>query len=60
MAEFCLDCWNELNGCNSREGDVTLSFGLDFCEGCGEWKPVVISLRPEPFWHQILRKIISR
>ena len=46
MAEFCLDCYNKLNGTNYRECDVTLDEDLDLCEGCGEWKPCVISRDP--------------
>lgn len=44
MAEFCLACWNKLHGENLTEDDISLSFDLDFCEGCAEWKPVVVSL----------------
>ena len=41
MAEFCLDCWNELNGTCDTEDDWVLSTELDLCEGCGEYKHVV-------------------
>lgn len=49
MAEFCLDCYNKLNDTNYREKDVTLDDELDLCEGCGEWKPCVLSLEPSGF-----------
>ncbi len=42
MAEFCVDCWNELNGSNNTEKDFILSENLDLCEGCGELKNVII------------------
>lgn len=40
MAEFCLDCWNRLNGTHFTEKDVKTD--MDLCEGCGGWKPVVV------------------
>ena len=43
MAEFCLDCWNEMNGTHYTPEQVVLE--EDLCEGCGSWKPVVISFR---------------
>ncbi len=49
MAEFCLDCWNKLNGTKLTEYDVVLSGedDKDLCEGCGQWKQVVIRTREE-------------
>ena len=41
MAEYCLDCFNELLGTKYRKSEVELD--VDFCEGCGEWKPCVVS-----------------
>lgn len=41
MAEFCLDCWNELNDTHLTERDVILSKERDLCEGCGEPRRVV-------------------
>lgn len=46
MAEFCLKCFNELNGSDYTASEVWLED--DFCEGCGEWKPCVFELRPKP------------
>lgn len=46
MAEFCLKCFNELNGSDYTASEVWLED--DFCEGCGEWKPCVCELRPKP------------
>ena len=45
-AEFCLDCWNEMNGTHYTPEQVVLE--EDLCEGCGEWKPVVVGLRGSP------------
>lgn len=44
MAEYCFDCWKQLHG-RVGKGDVVLSKELDLCEGCGEWKHVVVSFR---------------
>lgn len=45
MAEFCLECWNELNGTNDSEKEYIMSKDLDLCEGCGEWKRVIVAER---------------
>ncbi len=45
MAEYCLDCWNKINESEDSEKDFILSEDLDLCEGCGEWKPVIIRAR---------------
>ena len=45
MAEFCLDCWNKIYYKDYSKWDVKLSLGLDLCEGCGEWKRVVLKKR---------------
>ena len=41
MAEFCLDCWVEELETNTKKRYV-LSKHLDLCEGCGQYKHVVI------------------
>ena len=46
MAEFCLECWKKLNEVEDDDDkNYILSKDLDFCEGCGEWKPVVVTER---------------
>lgn len=46
MAEFCLKCWNELNGWNWTEDDCTVDHKyLDLCEGCGQLRHVIIDYR---------------
>lgn len=42
MAEFCLECFNRINGTDFRKKDVELED--DFCEGCAGWKPCVIAI----------------
>lgn len=45
MAEFCKDCYIAI--CGGSENDkIKLSKELDLCEGCGEYKRVVVSVRP--------------
>lgn len=46
MSEYCLDCWNEINETNDPKEKYILSKELDLCEGCGEWKPVIIRANP--------------
>jgi len=41
MAEFCLDCWNELNHTCCTERDVVISREPELCEGCGRLRPVI-------------------
>ena len=43
MAEFCLDCWNKINGTNDSAKKYIISKDLDLCEGCGEWKRVIVA-----------------
>ena len=45
MAEFCLDCWNKINGTDDGEKKYIISEDFDLCEGCGEWKHVIIMER---------------
>ncbi len=42
MAEFCLKCWNELNGTEDSESKYIMSDDVWLCEGCGEWKKVIV------------------
>ncbi len=42
MAEFCYECWNELNETDLPQSKYVLSKDLWLCEGCGEYKRVVI------------------
>ncbi len=50
MAEFCLDCWNRINGTKDTREEWVLSKELDLCEGCGEWKQIVLRPRGTGFF----------
>lgn len=43
MAEFCLDCWNELNETNDPPEQYIISKYFTLCEGCGEYKHVILA-----------------
>ena len=45
MSEFCLDCWNKINETNDGEEKYIISKDFDFCDGCGEWKKVIVAER---------------
>ncbi len=45
MAEFCLECWNRINGSDDSKRKYVFSKELELCEGCGEWKKVIIRQR---------------
>lgn len=45
MAEFCLKCWNEINGANDPPRKYIISKDFDLCEGCGEWTHVIVMER---------------
>ena len=45
MAEICLDCWNKINESADSKKKYILSKDFDLCDGCGEWKPVIIMER---------------
>lgn len=52
MAEFCLDCFNKMNHTHYKKKEIWLT--EDFCEGCAEWKPCVVELRPKPILWRIV------
>ena len=46
MAEFCKDCARKVLGFTEDElSRAVMSEDPDLCEGCGEYKPVVIHIR---------------
>lgn len=53
MAEFCLDCWNKITHSNDTQRDFILSRKLDLCEGCGQWKHVIITERKCKFLYDL-------
>ena len=63
MAEFCLNCLNKMDNTQATERDYILSNELDLCEGCGQWKRVVVrerDLKPLYDLTQIARFFLSR
>lgn len=54
MSEYCLDCVNRIWKSHLIERDFILSRDLDLCEGCGEYKHVIVRLR----WNKILYDLI--
>lgn len=57
MAEFCLDCWNRMNKTHCGERDYILSRGLDLCEGCGQWKRVIVIRRRIPALYDVRQRL---
>lgn len=47
MAEFCLKCWNEINGTNDSPNKYILSHDLEICEKCGKTTHVIIMERKQ-------------
>ena len=48
MAEFCKECFKKkiiVPSDNITDDMLVMSEELDFCEGCAEWKSVVIGVR---------------
>ena len=45
MAEFCLECYNKLMDKNYKESQVIIDDELDLCEGCGEMKQTIITIK---------------
>ena len=41
MAEFCAECWKEMFPQDQNKKFVVSKY-LDLCEGCGEYKRVII------------------
>jgi len=42
MAEFCLECWSKINESKDIPKKYIFSKDLELCEGCGEWKTVIV------------------
>ena len=45
LAEFCLDCWNKINGTNDPPENYVISKELALCEGCRQMKQVIVIKR---------------
>lgn len=60
MAEFCLNCFNEMNDREYKLSDVTIDYScLDLCEGCGEYKYCIMTLDKPDYKQKILNKKYS-
>ena len=53
MAEFCLDCLRRIDQRDYKEENVIVSRDLELCEGCGEWKQVVVGWRSHSLWETV-------
>lgn len=42
MAEFCLECWNKINGTKDHKWRYVLSYERELCEECGQYKRVIV------------------
>lgn len=63
MAEFCLECLRELDGEDYTERDFIISKDLDFCEGCGRMRYVVVVARRNVLWYdfqQMVKEWLSK
>ena len=47
MAEFCKECFKRCIEPGALDEHIVVSNDEDFCEGCGEFKQVVIEYNPE-------------
>ncbi len=56
MAEFCLECWNRINGLDEPEDKYIISDIYELCEGCGELKRIII-IDKKSYYRYKLRKI---
>ncbi len=58
MAEFCLDCLRRMDGIDYDASRFELSREPYLCEGCGQFKRVVIAER-EPWRFGLLDALIA-
>ncbi len=59
MAEFCLECLNQINDTNDSKWRYVLSWEKDLCEECGQYKHVVIVERRWSRLQKILKEAIE-
>lgn len=57
MAEFCLECFNELNDTHFTKEDVIEAF--DFCECCAEYKKCIVKFRGHSPLSKLIRSSIN-
>ncbi len=59
MAEYCLQCWNKINGTNDSKWRYSHSWHKELCEGCAEYKRVIVVERLWSRTQRILAEIIE-
>lgn len=52
MAEFCLRCWNKINGTDYPENKYIISKELCLCEECQEMTNVIVTERKCYYLHK--------
>lgn len=57
MAEFCLDCWNQINHTQDNPEKYILSDELELCEECMRWKQVIVAQRKLYSLYQWIRRL---
>ena len=55
MAEYCLECFNEINDIKLFEREVKFSRNLNLCEGCIQRKLVIVRIKRRG-WRRIFKK----
>ncbi len=56
MAEFCWDCWRQINETTESKDRYSMSRELELCEHCGQYKHVVVK---ERFWSRMQKVLVS-
>lgn len=60
MAEYCRDCAIKYLGFSEDElRGAKFSRKPDLCEGCAEYKPVLVSVCPNNKWEKIYRAMLN-
>ena len=42
MSLYCLECWNRITHTKNNANKYIMTDYDDLCEGCGEYKPVIL------------------
>ena len=57
VAEFCLDCWNRINGTHDPADRYLLSKNLSLCEWCEKATHVIVAMRGHHFPNVLRRGV---
>ena len=61
MAEFCPECMKRYHGYYAGDQKkYVLSKDLDLCEGCGEWKRVVVRIKRDDSLLDFILRIVRK